>query len=134
MNPTIPSPAIVVPMPADRSVVGAVRGELLVQHLGLLAILDDREDQAADAETDHHQPDAARREEMRPVWGALPLLGLEELIDREAKRNQRRRRSDPRHQSAIQGNDCPGHREPGALIRQVRSFVGELGALLRELV
>ena len=45
-----------------RSIGGrAYRGGLLVQHLGLLAILDDREDQTADAETDHHQPDAARR-------------------------------------------------------------------------
>ena len=35
---------------------------------------------AADAETDHDQADAARREEMRPVYAALPLLGLEELV------------------------------------------------------
>ena len=79
------------------------------QGFHIATMLERREDQGDDADTDHQRRILSRPQDPFP-WPAATLLFLhvlKELIDRETKTDQRRRRPDPRHQRPIVGQARP---------------------------
>lgn len=78
------------------------------QRSHVATMLEGREDQRQDADTNHQRSVLARTEYPFPRRAALLFLHvLKKLVDRETKTDQRRRRPDPCHQRAIVGQPRP---------------------------
>src|SRR5262245_21144105 len=87
---------------------------LCPQPLDVAPMLHGCQQESGETDADHEQRKPSRPDQPFPHLDLTAGLELEELVDREAERDERERRAHPRHQRAVDCEPRPLERQSGA--------------------